>query len=68
MAVFREQCSPHLYVPIFDSGELPVQVCPGWVAFGPSQFPVQEGGVSLVLEMVEPGGWGGSGSGWHVTT
>jgi len=54
MAVLRQELPPHLHVAVFYSRQLAVYVGPSGVSFGPGQLPVEEGGIRLIFEMVQP--------------
>jgi hypothetical protein len=49
MAVVSQQLPPHVDVPVFHLGQLPVDLRSVGIPFGPSQFPVQVRSVSLVF-------------------
>jgi hypothetical protein len=42
-------------VPVFDLRELLKDLPPGRVGFGAGQLAVKEGGVSFILQVIEPG-------------
>ena len=48
-----------LDVAVLDLSQLSVEVGPAGIGLGPSQLAVEEGGVGLVFEVVEPVGEGG---------
>ena len=65
VAVLGQELPPHLHVTVLDRGQLPVQRGLALVPLGLGQLAVQERGVGLVLQVVEPdvrgGGDGGMG-------
>ncbi len=57
--VFRQQLPPHLHVTVLHGSELPVEVRLVRVPLGLGELAIQEGGIGLVFEVVEPHGGGG---------
>ena len=58
VALLGQQLPPHVHVPVLDLGQLRYRSARPGVGLGPGQLPVEEGGVGLVGEVVEPVGGG----------
>jgi hypothetical protein len=54
VTVVRQQFAPQLYVAVFHSSQLPVEVGLLGVSFGLGQFTVQKRGVRFVFQVVKP--------------
>jgi hypothetical protein len=65
VAVVGQEPAPQLDVPVFNSRQLEVDISLARVPLGLSQLPIKEGGIGLVLEVMEPGMRGGRGSRGH---
>ncbi len=59
MATLAQQLLPELHVAILDPGEPAIEVGPAGVVLQRGEGAVEERGVGLVLEMVQPVMWGG---------
>jgi hypothetical protein len=64
--LFSQQPLPHGNVTVLYIGQLEVDVATRRIGFGRSQLPVQEGGIGLVGEVVEPGVGSGIGHGCKI--
>jgi len=52
--VLRQQLAPHRDVPVLHLRELAVDAGPVGIALQPGELPVQERGVGLILEVMQP--------------
>jgi hypothetical protein len=64
VAVVSQELTPHIDVPVLHGGEPTIDVGSPRVSFGLGQLPIEEGGIGLVFEVVDPFvGRGGTCSG-----